>query len=126
MKEGLESIEKNKTWELVDLRQGKKQIGVKWVYIVKINPKGEVMKHKAKLVAKGLLQKKGIDFEKVFALIDRIETIRLVVGIANNNNWSIYQMDIKYAFLNGPLEYEVYVAQPPGFVVKIRNPIFID
>ena len=77
---------------------------------MKANRKGEIIKHKARLVAKGFLQREDIDFEEVFTPIARIETIRLVVGIANNNNWSIYQMDVKKFFLNGPLEEEVYMA----------------
>ena len=67
-------------------------------------------------MAKGFLQKEGIDFDEVFAPVARIETIRLVVGLANMNNWQMCQMDVKCAFLNGPLEEEVYIAQPAGFV----------
>jgi len=118
MKEELNSIEKNSTWMLVDLPKGKKAIGVKWVYKVKANPKGEIIKHKARLVAKGFLQKEGIDFDEVFAPVARHETIRLVVAMANNNSWPLYQMNVKSAFLNGPLDEEVYVRQPPGFVIK--------
>lgn len=121
MKEELESIEKKGTWELVDLPLGKKPIGVRWVYKVKANPKGEVIKHKARLVAKGFLQREGIDYEEVFAPVARLETIRLVVGIAHNNNWMVYQMDVKSAFLNSPLVEEVYVGQSPGFVIKIKR-----
>src|ERR1044072_2690340 len=108
MKEELESIEKNNTWELVDLPERKKEIGVKWVYKVKANPKGEIVKHKARLVAKGFLQREGIDYDEVFAPVARLETLRLVVGIANSKNWQMYQMDEKTAFLNAPLEEEVY------------------
>lgn len=63
-------------------------------------------------MAKGFLQRGGMDFEEVFSHVVRIETIRLVVGIANNHNCLIYQMDVKFAFLNGPLENEVYVGHP--------------
>ncbi|CAJ2632822.1 unnamed protein product [Trifolium pratense] len=117
MIEELDSIENNDTWSLVSLPHGKKAIDVKWVFKVKVNSQGEVTRHKARLVAKGFLQKEGIDFEEVFAPVARIETIRLVVGLANINNWSIYQMDVKCAFLNGPLDEEVYVKQPVGFQV---------
>ena len=82
---------------------------------MKLNPKGEVTRYKARLVAKGFLQKEGIVFDEVFAPVARIETIRLVVGLANINNWQMCQMDVKCAFLNGPLDEEVYVAQPAGF-----------
>ncbi|RDX84702.1 hypothetical protein CR513_34214, partial [Mucuna pruriens] len=105
-------IEKNQTWELVDPPSNKKPITLKYVYKVKVNPKGEVVKHKAKLVAK------GIDYDEVYAPVAKIETVRLVVAIANNANWSMHQLDVKFSFLNGPLEEEVYVNQPQGFVVK--------
>lgn len=89
---------------------------MKWMYKVKLNPMGEVTRHKAKLVAKGFLQKEGINFDKVFAPVDMIETIRLVIGLANINNWYMCQMNVKCAFLNSPLDEEVYVAQPVGFM----------
>ncbi|WVZ24094.1 hypothetical protein V8G54_002638 [Vigna mungo] len=115
MIEELRSIEKNKTWELVDLPPGKSSISVKWVFKRKMNPDGSVSKHKARLVARGFLQKKGVDFDEVFAPVARLETIRLVVAIACAQRWSISQLDVKSAFLHGLLEEEVYVQQPPGF-----------
>lgn len=69
-------------------------------------------------MAKGFLQREGIDYEEVFTPVARLETIHLVVGIVHSNNWMVYQMDVKSAFLNGPLVEEVYVGQPPGFVIK--------
>lgn len=112
MKKDLESTEKNNTWELVDLPKGKKPIDLKWVFKVKVNPKGELIKHKARLVANGFLQREGIYFEEVFTSVARIETIILVVSIKNNHNRGIYQMDIKFAFLNRPFEEKVYVGHP--------------
>jgi hypothetical protein len=107
MQEELQSIESNGTRSLVELPSTKKAIAVKWVYKTKMNPQGEVTRYKARLVAKGFLQKEGIDYEEVYAPVARIETIRLVVALANINNWSIHQMDVKCAFLNGPLSEEV-------------------
>lgn len=118
MKEELKYIEKNGTWELVDLLLGKKPIGVRWVYKVKVNPKGGIIKHKARFVPNGFLQREGIYFEEVLAPVARLETIRLVVGIAHSNNWPIYQMDIKFVFLNGPLDEEVYVEHPLEFIIE--------
>lgn len=109
MMEELKSIEVNKTWSLIELPQGKKEINVKWVYKVKLNQKGELTRHKARLVAKIFIQKKIIDFDEVFSPIARIKTIRLVIGLANMNNWCMCHMDVKCAFLNGPLDEEVYV-----------------
>jgi hypothetical protein len=91
---------------------------VNWVYKLKVNPKGEITRQKARLVAKGFLQREGIDYGEVFAPVTRMETIRLVIAIANFNDWPMYQMDVKSAFLNGPIDEEVFVAQPPGFIVK--------
>lgn len=68
---------------------------MKWVFKVTENLKGEIIKHKDKLVAKGFLQRECIEFEEVFTPAARVETMRLVVGIANNHNWPIYQMDVK-------------------------------
>lgn len=118
MKEELQSIEKNETWELVQLPPNKKAIDVKWVFKVKEGPNGEVLKYKARLVVRGFLQKAGIDYGEVFAPVARMETIRLVVAFASMKNWKIHQMDVKSAFLNGPLEEEVFIKQPPGFEIK--------
>ncbi|CAJ2627663.1 unnamed protein product [Trifolium pratense] len=118
MEEELKSIEKNQTWKLVDLPDKKKKIDVKWVFKVKLNPDGTISKHKARLVARGFLQKHGIDYNEVFAPVAIIETVRLVVALACENKWSLYHLDVKSAFLNGPLDEEVYVSQPPGFEIK--------
>ena len=89
MNEELESIKVNNTWSYVKFPQGKKEIDVKWVYEVKLNPKGEVTRHKTRLMEKGFLQKEGTDYDEVFAAIARIETIWLVVGLTNMNNWNL-------------------------------------
>nr|GEX25506.1 retrovirus-related Pol polyprotein from transposon TNT 1-94 [Tanacetum cinerariifolium] len=72
--------------------------------------------NKARLVAKGYAQEEGIDFEKSFAPVARLEAIRIFVAYATHKSFPIYQMDVKTAFLNGPLKEEVYVAQPDGLV----------
>ena len=111
MNEEIEAIEKNQTWKLANLPKDKKSIGVKWVYKHKKNEKGEVTRYKARLVAKGYKQKIEIDYDEVFAPVIRMETIRLIISIAAQNNWWIYQMDVKSTFLNGILEEEIYVEQ---------------
>jgi len=92
MEEEIDSIERNQTWELTELPVGKKPITLKWVYKSKINPQGEVVKHKARLMAKGFLQQAGIDYGEVFALVARIETIRLVISIAAQFRWTLHLM----------------------------------
>ena len=109
MDEEIDSIKRNNTWELVELPLNKKPIALKWIYKVKVNANGEIVRHKARLVAKGFLQKAGIDYGEVYALVARIETVRLMVALATNKDWSLHQLDVKSAFLNGPLEEEVYV-----------------
>ena len=64
---------------------------------------------------KGFLHKKGINYNEVFALVARLETVRMIVAVASNRGWPMYQMDVKSAFLNGCLEEKVYILQPPGF-----------
>ncbi|KAH9697084.1 hypothetical protein KPL71_023464 [Citrus sinensis] len=118
MDEEIKAIVKNDTWELTTLPKGHKAIGVKWVYKTKRNAKGEIERHKAKLVAKGYSQKAGIDYDEVFVPVAILETIRLITSLAAQNKWRIFQMDVKSAFLNGFLEEEVYIEQPLGYVVK--------
>ena len=95
----------------------KKKIDVKWVFKVKLNLDGQVFKHKARLVARGFLQKHDIDYNEVFAPVARTETVRLVVANACKNQWPLYHLDAKSAFLNGPLEELVFVSQPLGFEI---------
>ena len=118
MDEEINAIEKNDTWELVDLPAEKDCIGVKWIYKTKLNADGEVVKHKARLVAQGFSQQPGIDYNETFAPVARLDTVRLVLAIAAQHSWKVHQMDVKSAFLNGFLEEEVYVKQPPGYEVK--------
>ena len=118
MEEELRAIERNQIWDLVDLPSNQSPIDVKWVFKLKLKPDGSVAKHKARLVARGFLQRAGLDYSEVFAPVARLETIRLVIALAHNRDWSLYQLDVKSAFLNGTLEEEVFVKQPPGFEIK--------
>ena len=99
----IDVIEKNKTWQLVELSSGHKAIGLKWVYKLKCDSSGEVIKHKARLVAKGYVQKQGIDYEEVFAPVTRLETVRLLLALTAKNGWPVHHLDVKSAFLNGDL-----------------------
>ncbi|RLN40738.1 hypothetical protein C2845_PM01G40940 [Panicum miliaceum] len=117
MKEEMEAVERNDTWELVDLPRGHRPIGLRWVFKLKKNEAGAVIKHKARLVAKGHVQKPVIDFDEVFAPVARMESVRLLLALAAHEGWPVHHMDVKLAFLNGVLEEEVYVTQPPGFIV---------
>jgi hypothetical protein len=85
------------------------------VFKVKRDAAGNIVKHKARLVAKGYAHKQGVDFDEVFAPVARLETVRLLLALADNGGWEVHHMDVKSAFLNGDLLEEVYVHQPPGF-----------
>ncbi|GJT25737.1 retrovirus-related pol polyprotein from transposon TNT 1-94 [Tanacetum coccineum] len=91
-------------------------IALKWIYKVKLDEYGNVLKNKARLVAKGYRQEEGLDFEESFASVARLEAIRIFLANAASKNMTVYQMDMKTAFLNGELKEEVYVSQPEGFV----------
>ncbi|GJS00330.1 retrovirus-related pol polyprotein from transposon TNT 1-94 [Tanacetum coccineum] len=102
-------------WILVDLPNGKKAIGTKWVFRNKKDERGIVIRNKARLVIQGHRQEEGIDYEEVFAPVVRIEAIRLFLAYASFMGFLVYQMDVKSTFLYGTIEKEVYVTQPPGF-----------
>ena len=116
MNDEIDAIERNDTWELCDLPRGQKTIGVKWVFKTKLNENGEVDKYKARLVAKGYKQQYGTDYTEMLSPVARHDTIRLVVALAAQQSWQIFQLDVKSAFLHGYLEEQVYVDQPPGYV----------
>ena len=117
-KEEILSIEKNKTWSLIDLPVRRKVIGLKWVFKIKRNSDGSINKYKARLVAKGYVQRHGIDYDEVFAHVARIETIRVIIALAASNGWEVHHLDVKTAFLHGELREDVYVTQPEGFTNK--------
>nr|GFA89713.1 ribonuclease H-like domain, reverse transcriptase, RNA-dependent DNA polymerase [Tanacetum cinerariifolium] len=87
MKVKLDSINRNNTWELTTLPKGYKSIGLKWVFKTKKDANGNIIKHKARLVAKSYIQEHGIGFEEVFAPVARMKTVRLLLAIAANNKW---------------------------------------
>ncbi|GJS22369.1 retrovirus-related pol polyprotein from transposon TNT 1-94 [Tanacetum coccineum] len=116
MQEELHQFDRLQVWELVDKPFGKNVIKLKWLWKNKKDEDQTVIRNKARLVAKGYAQEEGIDFEESFAPVARLEAVRIFVAYAAHKSFLIYQMDVKTAFLNGPLKEEVYVAQPDGFV----------
>ncbi|KAL9429389.1 hypothetical protein AB3S75_031241 [Citrus x aurantiifolia] len=114
----IKAIEKNNTWELTNLPTGAKKIGLKWVYKTKLKENGELDKFKARLVAKGYVQQQGIDYTEVFAPVARMDTVRMIVALAAQKGWNVYQLDVKSAFLHGELKEEVYVEQPKGYELE--------
>ncbi|GKA90234.1 putative ribonuclease H-like domain-containing protein, partial [Tanacetum coccineum] len=116
MQEELNEFERLEVWELVPRPDRVMIITLKWIYKVKLDELGGVLKNKARLVARGYRQEEGIDFEESFAPVARLEAIRIFLAFAAHMNMVVYQMDVKTAFLNGILREEVYVSQPDGFV----------
>ncbi|KAK9148869.1 hypothetical protein Scep_007626 [Stephania cephalantha] len=108
-----------------DLPEGKNAIGLKWVFKTKFAADGSILKHKARLVAKGYAQQYGIDFEETFSPVARFETVRLILALAAQLQWMVYQFDVKSTFLNGELHEEVYVAQPEGFEKGNETKVYI-
>ncbi|KAM0824008.1 hypothetical protein ACQ4PT_016362 [Festuca glaucescens] len=113
----MDAVEKNRTWELADLPRGHRAITLKWVFKLKRDEAGAIVKHKARLVARGFLQQEGVDFDDAFAPVARMESVRLLLALAAQEGWRVHHMDVKSAFLNGDLKEEVYVQQPPGFAI---------
>ncbi|KAI3808754.1 hypothetical protein L1987_24715 [Smallanthus sonchifolius] len=115
IKNEIDSILQNHTWELVDLPPGCKPLGYRWIFKRKMKPEGSIEKYKASLVIKGFRQKEGLDYFDTYSPMTRITSIRLVLAIAALRNLEVHQMDVKTAFLNGDLEEEIYIEQPEGF-----------
>ncbi|GKB50376.1 retrovirus-related pol polyprotein from transposon TNT 1-94 [Tanacetum coccineum] len=122
MQEELLQFKLQEVWTLVDLPNGKRAIGTKWVFKNKKDEIGIVIKNKARLVAQGYTQEEGIDYDEVFVPVARIKAIRLLLAYASFKDFVVYQMDVKSAFLYGKIEEEVYVCQPPRF----EDPDFPD
>jgi hypothetical protein len=116
MQAEIDSIHSNRTWSLVPLPPDKKAISSKWVYKLKPGTPATPTRYKARLVARGFEQQEGVDFLETFAPVVRWETIRILIAIAVHLNWPIHQLDVLTAFLNGLLNEDVYMYQPPGFV----------
>ena len=115
MQEELNQFERNRVWDLVERPKDLNVIGTKWVFRNKVDEFGTVIRNKARLVAQGYNQEEGIDFDETFAPVARLESIRILLAFACFLNFTLFQMDIKSAFLNGFINEEVYVEQPPGF-----------
>lgn len=104
-------FEKNDTWDLVQLTLGKEVIGTRWVYKTKYKYDGSIDNHKARLVAKGYTQQEGVDYTETFAPATRMNTIKLVLALATQQSWIVYQMNWKSSFLNRFIDEEVYVSK---------------
>ncbi|KAJ9539060.1 hypothetical protein OSB04_031793 [Centaurea solstitialis] len=118
MQEELNQFEALKVWRLVKLPESKSVIDTKWLFKNKRDANNIIVRNKARLVAKGYRQQEGIDYDETFAPVARLEAIRMFLAYAAYKDFTVFQMDVKTAFLYGHLKEEVYVAQPEGFVDK--------
>ncbi|GKA20865.1 retrovirus-related pol polyprotein from transposon TNT 1-94, partial [Tanacetum coccineum] len=116
MQEELNQFIANDVWELVPQPKNMTIIGTKWVFRNKLDENGIVSRNKARLVAQGYNQQEGIDYDETYAPVARLESIRILLAYACALDFKLFQMDVKSAFLNGFINEEVYVAQPPGFI----------
>jgi hypothetical protein len=114
MQEELNNFERNQVWILVE-RPNTNVIGTKWVFQNKQDENGVVTRNKARFVTKGFTQVEGLGFEETYAPVAKLEAIRMLLAFAAHHDFKLYQIDIKSAFLNGPIQELVFVEQPPGF-----------
>ncbi|WKA05139.1 hypothetical protein VitviT2T_023122 [Vitis vinifera] len=109
MQEELNQFERSEVWELMSRPQNQSVIGIRWVFKNKMDENGIIIRNKARLVAQGFNQEEGIDYEETFALVARMEAIRMLLAFACFKDFVLYQMDVKSAFLNDFINQEVYV-----------------
>ena len=132
MREELNSMKSNGVWDLVELPNGAKAIGCKWVFKTKKDSLGNIERYKARLVAKGFTQKEGIDYTETFSPVSKKDSFRIILALVAQFDLELQQMDVKTAFLNGDLKEEVYMKQPEGFsssdgehlVCKLKKSIY--
>ncbi|GJW58994.1 retrovirus-related pol polyprotein from transposon TNT 1-94 [Tanacetum coccineum] len=130
MAEELTTLHQTHTWDVVPLPIGKRAIGSRWVYKIKIKSDGSVERYKARLVAKGYSQEYGMDYEETFAHVAKMTTVRTMIAVASSSQWKISQMDVKNAFLNGDMNEEVYmkphlgVPHQSGEVYKLEKALY--
>ena len=123
-------FEAMEVFEVVPRPANKKVVGSKWVYREKRGPDGKIQKYKARVVAQGFTQVKGVDFDKTFAPVAKLSSLRAILAIAAELDLEVHQMDVKAAYLNGKLEEEVYMEPPPGFgipegmVLKLNKAVY--
>jgi hypothetical protein len=124
MKDEMKALERNATWDLVEIPRDRKIVGCKWVYKLKKGVDDKVDRYKSRLVAKGYSQKEGIDFHEIFSPVVKTVSIRIVLALVALLDLELEQLDVKTAFLHGDLDEEIYMEQPEGFVQN-RNKKFV-
>ena len=118
MDKEIQALEQTHTWVLTPLPSGKRPIGCKWVYKVKLNPDGTLKRYKARLVAKGYTKREGLDFLETFSPVAKTVSVKVLIALPSAKGWPLHQLDINNDFLHGDLDEEVYMDLPPGFHSK--------
>ncbi|KAL0554163.1 hypothetical protein IC582_008079 [Cucumis melo] len=121
--EEMKALEKNNTWEICALPKGHKPVGYKCMFTLKYKADGTLDRHKARLVAKGFTQIYGVDYSETFSPIAKLNTIRVLLSVAVNKDWPLYQLDVENAFLNGDLVEKVYMSPSPGFEAQFGQQV---
>ena len=121
MSDEYKSMVENKVWTLTELPAGKNLVGCKWIYKLKEDADGNVVRYKARLVAQGFSQKFGCDYDEVFAPVVTQTTFRILLALAHERKFNVHHFDVKTAFLNGDLDDEIYMRQPQGFEEENRK-----
>ncbi|GKE23048.1 ribonuclease H-like domain-containing protein, partial [Tanacetum coccineum] len=115
MNQEMDALLRKDTWELVDLLEGRKAIGSKWIYKIKFRSSDEIDRYKARLVAQGFGQKEGIDYEETFSYVVKMVTVRCLLNIGVSMSWPVFQLDVNNAFLYSDLEDVVFMKPPEGY-----------
>ena len=118
MNDELKSMDQSKVWELVELPEGYKAVGCKQVFKTKRDSKGNIERHKGRLVAKGFIKKGGIDYKETLSPVSKKNSLRIIMALVDHFDLELHQMDVKTVFLNESLEEKIYMDQPEGFSIK--------
>jgi hypothetical protein len=121
MKDELSSMSSNDVSDLVEIHDGAKKVGCKWVYKTKYDSKRKIERFQASLIAKGFTQREGIDYTETFSLVSKKDSFWIIMTLVPHYDLELHQMNVKMVFLNGDLQENVYMAQPEGFVVEDKE-----
>ena len=129
MDEELDLMAKYGVWDEVDKPEDTNIVGCRWVFRIKRDSSGKILKYRARLVAQGFTQLYGVDFQETFAPVARLSSIRTVIALAASEDWELHQMDVKSAYLNSPIDTAIYMRLPPGYgregkVALVRKGIY--